>query len=49
MNRVITASRELGSGGPELAKRLAELLGLPIMITKSSAGSHRKAGWPWNM
>ena len=32
MNRAITISREYGSGGRRLAKKLAQRLGIPFMI-----------------
>ena len=36
MNRIITISREFGSGGRELGKRLAEALHSPAMTMRSS-------------
>lgn len=34
--KIITISREFGSGGRELGKRLADELASPAMITRSS-------------
>ena len=31
MHKIITISREFGSGGRELGKRLAEELGIPLL------------------
>ena len=36
MHKIITISREFGSGGRELGKRLAEELGIPATTTRSS-------------
>ena len=36
MSRIITISREFGSGGRELGKRLANALGIPCTTTRSS-------------
>ena len=49
MNRIITISREFGSGGRELGKRLAEALGIPCydheiieLIAKENGFDERK-------
>lgn len=39
MSRVITISREFGSGGREVGFRLAEKLGIPFTIKRSFQGS----------
>ena len=39
MSRVITISREFGSGGREVGFRLAEKLGIPVQDSVRSAGS----------
>ena len=39
MSRVITISREFGSGGREVGFRLAEKLGIPVQDAVRSAGS----------
>ena len=31
MHKIVTISREFGSGGRELGKRLAEELGIPVL------------------
>lgn len=43
MGKIITIGREFGSGGRELAKRLAEYLGLNITTKKSFTKSQKTA------
>lgn len=43
MNRIITISREFGSGGRTVGKKVAEKLGIPAMTQSSSRRSPRRA------
>ena len=42
-NRVITISREFGSGGHTIGKKVAEELGIPAMTMNCCTKLHRKA------
>ena len=39
MHKIVTISREFGSGGRELGKRLAEELGIPVQESVRTGGS----------
>ena len=47
-NKIITISRQYGSGGRIIGKKLAEALGIPFYDNELITMAAEKTGLPWN-
>ena len=47
-NKIITISRQYGSGGRIIGKKLAEALGIPFYDNELITMAVKKPGFPWN-